>query len=129
MNDESRRAEIRRFVELINISPRDMEPFDAFYQDDVVIDWPSPARSSGESKRSASFGSRFRLHRGSPCAASLVLVIFGRSRWSSTTTESCSTPSSFTSTKTVWWRGKLHTGLPRLSHPHGGLSGSSQHAQ
>src|SRR4029453_1463674 len=40
MSDESRLTKIRRFVELINTSPRDMQPFDDFYQDDVVIDWP-----------------------------------------------------------------------------------------
>ena len=39
MDDESRRAAIRRFVESINT--RDMEPADALYDNDVVIEWPA----------------------------------------------------------------------------------------
>ena len=37
MDDESRRARIRRLVEAINT--QEMEPFDAIYHDDVVIEW------------------------------------------------------------------------------------------
>jgi hypothetical protein len=38
MYDELRRAGIRRLVEALNT--RDMEPYDAIYHDDVVIEWP-----------------------------------------------------------------------------------------
>jgi hypothetical protein len=38
MDDESRRAEMRRLVEAINA--RELEPFDAIYHDDVIIEWP-----------------------------------------------------------------------------------------
>ena len=38
MDDESRRAGMRRLVEAINT--HDMELFDAIYHDDVVIEWP-----------------------------------------------------------------------------------------
>ena len=38
MDNESREAAIRRLVEAIN--NREMEPFDAIYHDDVVIEWP-----------------------------------------------------------------------------------------
>jgi SnoaL-like domain len=38
MDDESRRAGMRRLVGAINA--REMEPFDAIYHDDVVIEWP-----------------------------------------------------------------------------------------
>jgi hypothetical protein len=38
MDDESTRAGIRRFVEAINTG--EMEPFDALYHDDVIIEWP-----------------------------------------------------------------------------------------
>jgi hypothetical protein len=38
MDDESRRAGIRRLVEAINT--RDLELFDRVYSDDVVIEWP-----------------------------------------------------------------------------------------
>jgi hypothetical protein len=38
MDDESRRAGIRRLVDAINT--HDLEPFDAIYHDDVVIEWP-----------------------------------------------------------------------------------------
>ena len=38
MDDESRRAEMRRLVEAINA--RELEPFDTIYHDDVIIEWP-----------------------------------------------------------------------------------------
>jgi hypothetical protein len=38
MDDESRRAGIRRLVDAINT--HDLEPFDAIYHDEVVIEWP-----------------------------------------------------------------------------------------
>jgi hypothetical protein len=38
IDDESTRAGIRRFVEAANTG--EMEPFDALYQDDVIIEWP-----------------------------------------------------------------------------------------
>ena len=38
MDDESRRAEMRRLVEAINA--QELEPFDAIYHDDVIIEWP-----------------------------------------------------------------------------------------
>jgi hypothetical protein len=77
MNDESRRAEIRRFVELINISPRDMEPFDAFYQDDVVIDWPQ----SGEVIRGKQKISELRLALPTPPRVSLRRIVGSGDLW------------------------------------------------
>ena len=38
MDDEARQAVIRQFVEAINTG--EMEPLDALYHDDVVIEWP-----------------------------------------------------------------------------------------
>ena len=38
MDDEARRVKIRQFVEAINTG--EMEPFDAIYHHDVVIEWP-----------------------------------------------------------------------------------------
>jgi hypothetical protein len=38
MDDELRRVGIRRLVEALN--SRDLEPYDAIYSDDVVIEWP-----------------------------------------------------------------------------------------
>ena len=69
MDDESRRARIRRLVEAINT--QEMEPFDAIYHDDVVIEWPqihfigyrrlrTPRRGSVADQRSLG---RFGLQR------------------------------------------------------------------
>jgi hypothetical protein len=77
MNDESRRVEIRRFVELINTSPRDMEPFDAFYQDDVVIDWPQ----SGEVIRGKQKIRELRLALPTPPKVSLRRIVGSGDLW------------------------------------------------
>jgi hypothetical protein len=73
MDDELRRAGIRRLVEALNT--RDMEPFDAIYHDDVVIEWPqsgevirgqaqhpgaSPCPSDGDAHRHPPTHHRFR---------------------------------------------------------------------
>jgi hypothetical protein len=79
MDDESRRAEIRRLVEAINT--QDMEPFDAIYQDEVVIEWPQ----SGEVIRGKRNIRELRLARPTRrpplrSAASLVRVTCGLRR-------------------------------------------------
>lgn len=38
MEDETRRVRIREFAEAINT--HDMDVFDAFYDDDVIVEWP-----------------------------------------------------------------------------------------
>ena len=68
MDDELRRAGIRRLVEALNA--RDMEPFDAIYHDDVVIEWPQ----SGEVIRGKHNIRELRL------AASSVPVTSGRQK-------------------------------------------------
>jgi hypothetical protein len=101
MDDEARRVRIRQLVEALNT--RDMEPFDAVYHDDVVIEWPQ----SGEVIRGKKNIRELRLAYPTPptaaSGASLVRETCGPWRWTSTTTETGSTPSSSTSTATSWW--------------------------
>ena len=67
MNDESRRAGIRRLVEAI--TTQEMEPFDTIYNDDVVIEWPQSGEVIRGNTTSGSFDSLFRPRPPPPCDA------------------------------------------------------------
>ena len=69
MNDESRRAGIRRLVEAI--TTQEMEPFDTIYNDDVVIEWPQ----SGEVIRGNRNIRELRLAFPIPPTATLRRII------------------------------------------------------
>jgi hypothetical protein len=71
MNDESRRAGIRRLVEAI--TTQEMEPFDTIYNDDVVIEWPQ----SGEVIRGKHNIRELRLAFPTPPSATLRRIIGG----------------------------------------------------
>jgi len=76
MNDESRRAGIRRLVEAIN--RQEMEPFDAIYHDNVVIEWPQ----SGEVIRGKKNIRELRLARPTaPPTATLRRIIGSGDLW------------------------------------------------
>jgi hypothetical protein len=71
MDDESRRAEIRRFVETINTGDLSPQRFDATYHDDVVIDWPQ----SGEVIRGKRNIRELRLANPTPPKATLSRIV------------------------------------------------------
>ena len=75
MDDESRRAAIRRFVESINT--RDMEPADALYDNDVVIEWPQ----SGELIRGKQKIRELRLAFPTPPTATLRRIVGSGDLW------------------------------------------------
>ena len=75
MDDESRRARIRRLVEAINT--QEMEPFDAIYHDDVVIEWPQ----SGEVIRGKQNIRELRLAFPTPPTATLRRIIGSGELW------------------------------------------------
>jgi ketosteroid isomerase-like protein len=75
MNDESRRAAIRRFVDSINT--HDMETFDAIYHDDVVIEWPQ----SGEVIRGKQNIQELRLAFPTPPTATLRRIVGSADLW------------------------------------------------
>ncbi|MGH3340962.1 MAG: nuclear transport factor 2 family protein, partial [Propionibacteriaceae bacterium] len=75
MDDESRRAGTRRLVEAI--STQEMEPFDAIYHDDVVIEWPQ----SGEVIRGKKNIRELRLAFPTPPTATLRRVIGSGDLW------------------------------------------------
>ena len=75
MDDESRRARIRRLVEAINT--QEMEPFDAIYHDDVVIEWPQ----SGEVIRGKQNIRELRLAFPTPPTATLRRIIGSGDLW------------------------------------------------
>jgi len=75
MNDESRRAAIRRFVDSINT--HDMETFDAIYHDDVVIEWPQ----SGEVIRGKQNIRELRLAFPTPPTATLRRIVGSDDLW------------------------------------------------
>jgi hypothetical protein len=71
MDDESRRAGIRRLVEAINT--QDMDPFDAIYHDDVIIEWPQ----SGEVIRGKQNIRELRLARPTASPTATLRRIIG----------------------------------------------------
>jgi hypothetical protein len=75
MDDESRRAGIRRLVEAI--STQTIEPFDAIYHDDVVIEWPQ----SGEVIRGKQSIRELRLAYPTPPTATLRRIIGSGDLW------------------------------------------------
>jgi hypothetical protein len=75
MNDESRRAGIRRLVEAIN--SHEMEAFDAIYHDNVVIEWPQ----SGEVIRGKKNIRELRLAFPTPPTATLRRIIGSGDLW------------------------------------------------
>jgi SnoaL-like domain len=75
MDDASRRAAIRRFVESINT--RDMEPADFLYDDDVVIEWPQ----SGELIRGKKNIRELRLAFPTPPTATLRRIVGSGDLW------------------------------------------------
>lgn len=75
MDDESRRAGMRRLVEAINT--HDMELFDAIYHDDVVIEWPQ----SGEVIRGKRNIRELRLAFPTPPTATLRRIIGSGDLW------------------------------------------------
>lgn len=75
MNDESRRAGIRRLVEAI--TTQEMEPFDTIYNDDVVIEWPQ----SGEVIRGKHNIGELRLAFPTPPSATLRRIIGSGDLW------------------------------------------------
>jgi ketosteroid isomerase-like protein len=78
MDDESRRARIRRLVEAINT--QEMEPFDAIYHDDVVIEWPQSGEVIRGKQNIRELRLAFPTPPPPPCAASLVRVTCGLRR-------------------------------------------------
>ena len=75
MNDESGRAAIRRFIDSINT--HDMEPVDAIYHDDVVIEWPQ----SGEVIRGKQNIRELRLAFPTPPTATLRRIVGSGELW------------------------------------------------
>jgi hypothetical protein len=75
MDDEARRAGIRRFVEAINT--QEMEVFDALYHDDVVVHWPQ----SGEVIRGKQHIREFRLAYPTPPTATLRRIVGSGDLW------------------------------------------------
>jgi hypothetical protein len=75
MDDEARRATIRQLVEAVNT--RDMEFFDALYQDDVVIHWPQ----SGEVICGKHNIRQLRLAYPTPPTATLRRVVGSGDLW------------------------------------------------
>jgi hypothetical protein len=75
MDDEARRATIRRFVAAINA--RDLEIFDAVYHDDVVIQWPQ----SGEVIRGKHNIRELRQAYPTPPTATLRRIIGSGDLW------------------------------------------------
>jgi hypothetical protein len=71
MDDELRRAGIRRLVDALNT--RDMEPYDAIYDDDVVIEWPQ----SGEVIRGKRNIRELRLARPTATPTATLRRIIG----------------------------------------------------
>jgi hypothetical protein len=71
MDDEPRRAGIRRLVEALNT--RDLDTFDAIYHDDVVIEWPQ----SGEVIRGKQNIRELRLARPTPQPTATLRRIIG----------------------------------------------------
>ena len=129
MSDESRLTKIRRFVELITTSPRDMQPFDDFYQDDVVIDWPQ----SGEVIRGKQKIRELRLALPTPPKVSPRRIVGSGDLWAIEMVFDYDGDLFYTvviheykdglvARETAYW-------APHLSHPLGGLSGWSQPAQ
>lgn len=75
MDDESRWAATRRFVDSINT--RDMQPADALYDDDVVIEWPQ----SGEVIRGKQRIRELRLAFPTPPTATLRRIVGSGDLW------------------------------------------------
>jgi SnoaL-like domain len=75
MDDQARRARIREFVAAINT--REMEPFDAIYHDDVVIEWPQ----SGEVIRGKKHIRELRQAYPTPPTATLRRIIGSGDLW------------------------------------------------
>jgi ketosteroid isomerase-like protein len=75
MDDESRRATIRQFVEAIN--SREMDLFDAIYQDEVVIQWPQ----SGEVIRGKKNVRELRQAYPTPPTATLNRIVGSGDLW------------------------------------------------
>ena len=75
MDDEARRAQIRRLVEALNT--RDMAWFDALYHDDVVIHWPQ----SGEVIHGKHNIRELRLAYPTPPTATLGRIIGSGDLW------------------------------------------------
>jgi ketosteroid isomerase-like protein len=75
MDDESRRATIRQFVESIN--SRQMDLFDAIYDDDVVIQWPQ----SGEVIRGKKNIRALRQAYPTPPTATLNRIVGAGDLW------------------------------------------------
>jgi SnoaL-like domain len=71
VDDESRRAGIRRLVEAI--TTQEMEPFDAIYHDDVIIEWPQ----SGEVIRGKQNIRELRLARPTASPTATLRRIIG----------------------------------------------------
>jgi hypothetical protein len=75
MDDEARRVRIRQLVDALNT--RDMEPFDAVYHDDVVIEWPQ----SGEVIRGKKNIRELRLAYPTPPTATLRRILGSGDLW------------------------------------------------
>ena len=75
MDDQARRARIRQFVEAINTG--EMEVFDAFYHDDVVVEWPQ----SGEVIRGKKNIRELREAYPTPPTASLRRIVGSGDLW------------------------------------------------
>ena len=75
MDDQARRVRIRQFVEAINTGQ--MEVFDAFYHDDVVIHWPQ----SGEAIRGKHRIRELRQAYPTPPTATLGRIIGSGDLW------------------------------------------------
>jgi ketosteroid isomerase-like protein len=75
MDDEARRVEIRQFVEAV--SARDLEPLDAMYHDDVVVEWPQ----SGEVIRGKKNIRELREAYPTPPTATLRRIVGAGDLW------------------------------------------------
>jgi hypothetical protein len=75
MGDEARRVRIREFAEAINT--HDVDVFDAFYHDDVVVEWPQ----SGEVIRGKKDIRELRLAYPIPPAATLHRIAGSGDLW------------------------------------------------
>jgi hypothetical protein len=75
MDDQARRVRIQQFVAAINA--REMDPFDAIYHDDVIIQWPQ----SGEVIRGKKNIRELRQAYPTPPTATLRRIVGSGDLW------------------------------------------------
>jgi hypothetical protein len=126
MNDESRRAVIRRFVESVNTG--EMEPLDALYHGDVVIEWPQ----SSELIHGKQNIRELRLAYPTPPKATLRRIVGSGDLWATEMVFDYDGDRFYVShmnTAVTAWHVRPPTMRRRSRHRPGGRSGTSEHAR